>query len=43
MYKSYPVKLRKRWPWNPLFGHLGDEILKSMKKRITMDFNGNLV
>jgi hypothetical protein len=31
---------RKRWHWNPLFGHLTDEILKSMKKRITMDFNG---
>jgi hypothetical protein len=23
-----------------LFGHFGDEILKSMKKRTTMDFKG---
>jgi hypothetical protein len=34
-------KVRKRWHWNLLlFGHLGDEILKSMKERITMDFKG---
>ncbi len=34
-------KVRERWHWNLLlFGHLGNEILKSMKERITMDFNG---